>query len=139
MNKRQIIYERAKNSSFAAAALRVKVEMGEYKGNSYCQHNSRQAIEEGKATHIVSTLCFIPNSGVNVHFMPIIGAKVVDNTNGYLSKYNEYLMLGFYLPHQLEESPNFMTKLLNKEKEKVLSKLFTPKEREELGITLSDI
>lgn len=131
-SKRQIIYERAEK--YAKSKLRkIDVDMGEYRGNKMCQHNARQCLEEGTATHIVATLAFVPNSGVNVHIMPVINGKVVDNTLGYLSKYNIYYLIKEYYPDELVDV--HMTKLLNDLKDKYLHIFFSPKELDKYEIS----
>ncbi|RJR30437.1 hypothetical protein C4564_00470 [Candidatus Microgenomates bacterium] len=135
-SQRQIVYERAE--AYAKTNLKkISVAMGEYKGNKMCQHNARQSLEEGSATHIVAALSFVPKSGVNIHFMPVIENKITDNTLGYLSKYNTYYLIKEYHPKDLINI--HMTKLLDSIKDEYLGLLFSPEERAKHNITKEHI
>jgi hypothetical protein len=58
--------------------------------------------------------------------MPVIDGEIIDNTNGYLSKFNTYYLIKEYFPKDLKDT--HMTKLLDSVKDEYLNILFTPKE-----------
>ena len=135
--QRQVVYERT--LPFAEKNYRkIAVEMGRYDGSQKCQHISRQLLEEGAADTVAVTLAFVPNSGVNVHFINRLGnGSYIDHTLGYLSKRNTYYLISEHALEELEDTN--MSKMLLEVKEKVLSELFTEQERKESGIELSHI
>lgn len=134
--QRQIVFERA--LPFAEKNYKkIEVKMGRYDGSQKCQHVSRQLLEEGNADTVAVTLSFVPNSGVNVHFINRIGNDYIDNVLGYLSKANTYYLIS---EHTLDELQGInMSKMLTDIKEQILQKLFTQSEMKDLGIETSHI
>src|SRR3972149_5054747 len=111
MTKRQIVYERAEK--YAKDNLeKIDVVMGSYDGSQKCQHVARQCVETNLGTNLVVTLCFVPRSGVNVHFInyDYKTMKCIDNTLGYLSKRNTYYFVDEFTLHELEDRD--MSKML---------------------------
>lgn len=140
-SKREIIYERL--LPYAEDMFeKINVRMGEYSGNKNCQHVARQKIEENRYETVVACLSFVPNSGVNVHFINGYdtwkGHGYIDNTLGYLSKKNSYFLLKEYSRDEVVEHDLNMNVTLNYWKEVCLT-VFTQKEIEKLGIELTDI
>jgi len=135
-SERQIVYERA--WEYAKSNFReILVVPGKYDGSQRCQHISRQLLEKNTKALVAVTLSFVPKSGVNVHFINNVDGKYIDNTLGYLSKRNTYFLIS---EHSLSDLDGVhMSKMLIKEKEKMLDALFTKDEITELGITLSHI
>lgn len=137
--QRQIVYERAEK--YAEKHLKkIKVLMGDYDGSQKCHHIARHRLETGEYEILAITLSFVPKSGVNVHFINKKNSEqgnYVDNTLGYLSKKNTYYLIS---EHTLKEiqGENMVKSLVNN-KEKILNKLFTNKEKKELGINLTHI
>ena len=135
-SKRQIVYERA--LEYAKNNFReILVIVGEYDGSQRCQHISRQFLEKNTKGLVVVTLSFLPKSGVNVHFINNVKGKYIDNTLGYLSKRNTYFLISEHSLSDLEYVD--MSKMLVKEKKKMLDILFTNNEITELSITLGNI
>lgn len=138
MNKkpRQIVAEKARD--YAEKKLnKIEVISGKYDGSQRCQHISRQFLEEDKNALIAVTLSFVPKSGVNVHFINKVEDGYIDNTLGYLSKRNDYFLIKHYKYSEVENEN--MSKLLIKEKEEILNKLFSEQELKEIGIDISHI
>ena len=138
-SQRQIVYERAEK--YAKEHLKkINVSMGDYDGGQKCHHVARHRLETGEHEILAIALSFVPKSGVNVHFVNRKNSKqdqYVDNTLGYLSKSDIYYLIS---EHTLEEiQDDDMVKLLVNIKEKILSKLFTDKEKKELGINSTHI
>ncbi|MFC1732244.1 hypothetical protein ACFL6I_18205 [candidate division KSB1 bacterium] len=135
-SERQIVYERA--WEYAKNNFReILVVAGEYDGSQRCQHISRQLLDKNTKALVAVTLSFVPKSGVNVHFINNVEGKYIDNTLGYLSKKNTYFLIS---EHSLSDLENVdMSKMLVKEKEKMLATLFTKDEITKFGITLGHI
>lgn len=137
-NKRQSIYDVA--LPFAEKNLKkISVIAGRYDGSQKCQHVSRQILEDGNAENITITLSFIPDTGVNVHFINKIGGQYVDNVLGYLSKKNTYYLISEHTLEELQESDVHMSDMLFNVKKDILGKLFSEKEMKELDIKTNDI
>jgi len=144
---RQVTSERAE--AWAKENLKkIKVNAGTYIGNNKCHEISRNSLTEHTNQNIVVTLSFVPKSGVNVHFIIKNQAdKYVDNTLGYLSKYNTYYKIAEFSLNDLKayDHPKGMEYLLMEFKFAFLGYgkhngiLFTTKEREKLRINLSHI
>lgn len=137
MNKkktqRQIVYEKAlkyADENFT----KIDVKFGKYDGSQRCQHVSRQLLEEGNADTVAVTLSFVPNSGVNVHFINKVNGEYVDNTLGYLSKNNFYYLISEHTLEELQKDDVNMSDMLVKQKESILGKLFSKSEMEEQEI-----
>jgi len=138
-SQRQIVYERAEE--YAKEHLKkINVSIGDYDGSQKCQHVARHRVETGEYKILATTLSFVPKSGVNVHFINRKNSKqeqYVDNTLGYLSKRNTYYLISEHTLKEIQDDN--MVKLLVNIKEKILSKLFTNKEKKELGINSTHI
>lgn len=137
MNKkktqRQIVYERALKYA-DEHFTKIDVKFGKYDGSQRCQHISRQLLEEGNADTAAVTLSFVPNSGVNVHFINKVNNEYVDNTLGYLSKKNFYYLISEHTLEELQKNDVNMSKMLAEQKENILEELFTKDEMFEQDI-----
>jgi hypothetical protein len=125
--QRQIVYEKALEYA-EKHFTKIDVKFGKYDGSQRCQHISRQLLEEGNADTVVVTLSFVPNSGVNVHFINKVNNEYVDNTLGYLSKKNFYYLISEHTLEELQRDDVNMSKMLMNQKENILKELFTEDE-----------
>lgn len=131
--QRQLVYEKALEYA-KKYLIKIDVKFGKYDGSQRCHHISRQLLEEGNADTVVVTLSFIPNSGVNVHFINKVDGEYVDNTLGYLSKKNFYYLISEHTLVELQNDDVNMSAMLVKQKENILRELFTKDEMEEQDI-----
>jgi hypothetical protein len=125
--QRQIVYEKALEYA-EKYFIKIDVKFGKYDGSQRCHHVSRQLLEEGNADTVTITLSFVPNSGVNVHFINRVNNEYVDNTLGYLSKKNFYYLISEHTLEELQRDDVNMSKMLINQKENLLRELFTQDE-----------
>ena len=139
MTQRQIVYNKA--TQFAKELEELTVVSGNYLGNNKCHEMAFHNAHESK-DNVVVALCFIPNSGVNIHFLNQADEMVIDDTLGYLSQYNAYFKLAEFSIDELLEDydhPLGASNLLMEFKLNMINALFTEKEQEELQIDTTDI
>jgi len=136
-SQRQLVYEAL--TPYAEANLKkIKVQVGTYMGNKMCHHNARHFVENGTHAQAAAVLSFVPKSGVNVHFINKDNNVYVDNTLGYLSRFNTYFLIKEYMLADLREldtHKSCMYDLLSKHQEEMLGKVFTKKQLKDLEIT----
>lgn len=120
--------------------VKISVEPGDYDGSQKCHHIARHRLEFGlKYKEMIMCLCFVPKSGVNIHFVNRTHIETyIDNTLGYLTNRNIYFLIYRYFLNK--ETLNMdMNKLLRGSKTEWIDKLFTKKEQKKWGITTEHI
>lgn len=77
---------------------KIDVRAGNYMGNKMCHHNARQNLEtNSEYAKVAAVLMFIPYSGARIHFLnKTVNGDYVDDTLGYLARYNRYFLIKEY-------------------------------------------
>jgi len=136
--QRQLVYEAV--LPYAQDNFKkITVKAGRYDGSQKCHHISRQILEDGNADNVSVTLSFLPNSGVNVHFINKINGEYVDHTLGYLSKKNNYYLISEHKLAELKKIDVHMLKMLINIKKDILNKVFNAEELKKYKIDTSHI